>query len=450
MFGVPSNLVPHILFPGTAPNVNPNGYGGGGGGGSNWTALTTGNFNTKREFQTSHSVTGSLTKIRGKWVHKGGMEFRNLLSNYHDPEQGSVAMPSPFAHQGGNFNFEYVTASGGVANLVTTNAQRGVNAAGMLLGTGVWWIRPGANVAPAFSQKYFAIYSQNDWRPTSKLTVNLGLRWEVQPGPTERFDRMSSWDFTEANSFGSAGAIAFPGEDGYSRNLWDTTYDNWGPRVGAAYQWNDKTVAARRLRRHLPADQHRLLLGSDRLRLRKLLGRRAPAGVRHQPGRRAGDPVLGSSADLAGPWRGRDQPGRVRHRRGALRPGPRERAGAAVELLRGAFTRQPLDGVDRLHGVVQQATCTTARSRSRTSRASIPAILADWRAQYIASNGTLNPATQLVQNPIQPATGPLVPFAGVLGQRTIARQNTLLPVSSCWWARTPPSTARRPRRTTTR
>ena len=34
----------------------------------------------------------------------------------------------------------------------------------------------------------------------------------------------------------------FPGVDGYSRNLWDTTYDNWGPRVGAAYQSNDRTV----------------------------------------------------------------------------------------------------------------------------------------------------------------------------------------------------------------
>ena len=99
--------------------MNPNGYTGGNGGGSNWTALTTGNFNTKREFQTSHSITGSVTKVRGKWVHKAGMEFRNLLSNYADPEQGSVAMPSPFAHQGGNFNFQYITASGGVASLVT-------------------------------------------------------------------------------------------------------------------------------------------------------------------------------------------------------------------------------------------------------------------------------------------------------------------------------------------
>ena len=64
---------------------------------------------------------------------------------------------------------------------------------------------------PAFAQKYFAVYSQNDWRATSKLTINLGLRWEVQPGPTERFDRMSSWDFDAQSSFGTTGAIAFPG-----------------------------------------------------------------------------------------------------------------------------------------------------------------------------------------------------------------------------------------------
>ncbi|MGH9371894.1 MAG: TonB-dependent receptor, partial [Vicinamibacterales bacterium] len=241
-FGVPSNLQPYMLFPGIAPNVNPNRFNGGQGGGSNWTALTTGNFNTKKELQTSHSVTGSITKVRGRWVHKGGLEFRNLLSNYADPEQGSATLPSPFHHTGGNFNFEYVTADGGVASLTRTSAQRGVNAAGMLLGTGLWWIRPGANVNPAFSQKYFAVYSQNDWRANSKLTINLGLRYEIQPGPTERFNRMSAWDFTRENAFGTMGAIAFPGVDGYSRNLWDTQYNNWGPRVGAAYQLNDRTV----------------------------------------------------------------------------------------------------------------------------------------------------------------------------------------------------------------
>jgi hypothetical protein len=425
-FGVPSNLLPLILFPGNAPNVNPNGYGGGNGGGSNWSAMTTGNFNTKREFQTSHSLTGSVTKIRGKWVHKGGVEFRNLLSNYHDPEQGSVAMPSPFAHQGGNFNFQYVTASGGVANLVTTNAQRGINAAGMLLGTGVWWVRPGANVTPAFSQKYFAIYSQNDWRATAKLTINLGLRWEVQPGPTERFNRMSSIDLTERTSFDTLGRLTFPGEDGYSRNLWNTTYDNYGPRVGAAYQLNDKTVVRSGFGiTYLPTNTGYFSgptdYGSANFSagvLQRAYGTN-PAGV---PVIRFSDPAPIS------PALGGDE----------TNPGVYGIGEARFDRhLKNGQARQWNVYVERAVGSHWMASIgyNASFSKNLHNRSFAiqnlqiidPAILSQWRDQFIASNGTLNPATQLVQNPLQPATGTLVPFAGVLGNRTIARQNTLFP-----------------------
>ena len=183
----------------------PNGYGGGQGGGSNWAGLSAGTFGSQREFQANHSVTGSVTKIRGKWVHKAGAEFRNLMSNYQDPEQASVGMPSPFAHQGGNFNFEFVTASGGVANQVTTNAQRGINAAGMLLGTGVWWIRPGANVAPGVQPEVLRHLLAERLAGNVEADRQPGLRWEVQPGPTERFNRMSSWDLTKQNAFGTLG-----------------------------------------------------------------------------------------------------------------------------------------------------------------------------------------------------------------------------------------------------
>ncbi|MGH9371914.1 MAG: hypothetical protein ACRD15_10330, partial [Vicinamibacterales bacterium] len=59
---------------------------------------------------------------------------------------------------------------------------------------------------------------------------------------------------------------------------------------------------------------------------------------------------------------------------------------------------------------------------------SVPAdVLAEWRNQYIASNGTLNPANQLVPNPFQPSSGLLLPFTGALGAETIARQNTYFP-----------------------
>jgi trimeric autotransporter adhesin len=426
VFGVPANLNPLILFPGVAPNVNPNGYGGGNGGGSNWSALTTGNFNTKREYQTNHSVTGSITKVRGRWNHKAGMEFRNLLSNYWDPEQGSVAMPSPFAHQGGNFNFQYATASGGVASLVTTNAQRGVNAAGMLLGTGVWWIRPGANVTPAFSQKYFALYSQNDWRPTPQLTINLGLRWEVQPGPTERFNRMSAWDFTATNEFGTQGAIAFPGVDGYSRNLWDTEYDNWGPRVGAAYSLNDRTVLRGGFGiTYLPSNTGYFSgptdYGSANFSggVTQTVYGTNPRGV---PVIRFSDPAPIAPAIGGDP----------------ARP-------EVYGIGEARFARDFHNGQSRQWNFFVERSLfrhwstsigyTASASRNLLNRSfpiqnlqSIPAsTLAQWREQYIASNGTLNPATQLVPNPFQPASGPLLPFAGGLGAATMARQNTLFP-----------------------
>ena len=425
-FGVPKNVQGIMLFPGVAPNVNPNGYGGGQGGGSNWTALTTGNFNTKREFQTNHSVLGSVTKMRGRWVHKAGLEFRNLLSNYWDPEQGSVARPSPFAHQGGNFNFQYTTASGGVASLVTSNAQRGVNGAGMLLGTGVWWIRPGANVTPAFSQKYFAVYSQNDWRPSSRLTINLGLRFEVQPGPTERFNRMSAWDFTKQNAFGTTGAIAFPGVDGYSRNLWDTEYDNWGPRVGAAYQLNSRTVL------------------------------RGGFGITYLPSNTGyfSGPTDYGSANFSG---GVTQTvyGANPHGVPVIRfsdPAPIAPAiggdPAAPQVYgigEARFSRHFQNGRSRQWNVILErqlwshwmvsAGYTASVSRNLLNRSfpiqnlqSLPPeLLEQWRQQYIQSNGTLNPADQQVPNPFQPAGGPPLPFAGVLGQATIARQNTLFP-----------------------
>jgi Carboxypeptidase regulatory-like domain len=425
-FGVPANVQDIMALPGSAPVVTPNGYTGGNGGGSNWSALSGGTFGTKREFQTNHSVTGSITKVRGRWVHKGGMEYRNLLSNYWDLEEASVAMPSPFAHSGGNYNFQYTTASGGVASLVTTNAQRGVNSAAMLLGTGVWWIRPGANVQPAFAQKYFAVYSQNDWRPTPQLTVNLGLRWEVQPGPTERYNRMSTWDFTRNNEFGTLGTIAFPGVDGYSRNLWDTTYDNWGPRVGAAYSVNSSTVVRGGFGiTYLPSNTG-YFSGPTDYGSANFSGGVTQTTYGSNP---RGVPVIRFSdpAPIA-PAIGGDPTAPHVYGIGEARFDRHFKNGQARQW--NVFIERSL-----FKNWMTSIGYTASVSRNLFNRSypiqnlqSIPAeTLAQWHQQYIDSNGTLNPATQLVPNPFQPSSGPLLPFAGALGQATIARQNTLFP-----------------------
>jgi hypothetical protein len=425
-FGVPANLQPLMAFPGAAPVVNPNGFNGGQGGGSNWTALSAGTFGTKLEVQTSQNLAASLTKVRGAWTHKAGTEFRNLLSHYADPEQASVAIPSPTAHTGGNFTFEYVTADGSAASLTRTNAQRGINGAAMLMGAGLWTIRPGANVLPYFSQKYFALYSQNDWRASSKLTINLGLRWELQPGPTERENRMSSWDFSRQNAFGTLGAIAFPGVDGYSRNLWDTHYDNWGPRVGAAYTINPRTVVRGGFGiTYLPSNTGYFSGPTD------YGSANFSGGVSQIPyGRTPQGVPVGFFSD----------PSPLVTATGGDPTAPQ-----VYGIGESRFSRDFKNGRSTQWNVFVERTIATnwtasvgytaSASRNLLNRSfpiqnlqSIPQdVLDQWRAQYIASNGTLNPANQLVPNPYQPSSGPLLPFAGVLGASTIARMNTYFP-----------------------
>ncbi|HUL79188.1 MAG TPA: carboxypeptidase regulatory-like domain-containing protein [Vicinamibacteria bacterium] len=77
----------------------------------------------------------------------------------------------------------------------------------------------GTNVADD-NWTYVAGYIQDDWKPTPKLTLNLGLRYEIQYGPY-------------ANKFQSVGkaALAAVGYNGQMKN----DLNNFGPRVGFAY-----------------------------------------------------------------------------------------------------------------------------------------------------------------------------------------------------------------------
>jgi trimeric autotransporter adhesin len=424
-FGVPKNVQGIMMMPGAAPVVSPNGYSGGSGGGSNWTALSGGGYGTKHERQMSHSLVASITKSRGRWTHKAGVEARNLLSNYSDLEEASTALPSPNSHVGGNFTFEYLTANGGVASQNTSNAQRGINGAGMLTGAGSWWVRQSTNLLAALGQRYYAVYSQNDWRASSKLTLNLGLRWDWQPGPTERHNRSGAYDFTKNNPFGTKGVMAFVGKDGYGRSVWDSQLSDFGPRLGAAYRLtNDLVVRGGFGVTYLPTNT----------------GYYSGAQDYGTTSFNTGTNMLPFGSTPQGlPMKFTEAPTLIN----TVGANP-----AAPEVYGGSntmFNRHLEDGrVMQWNFFVEKSLTKTwfasaGYSASKGDRLmnghvqfqsiqNVPgSALATWRDQYIASNGTLNPATQQIPNPYQPTSGPLLKFMGPLGAATIARYATMLP-----------------------
>jgi hypothetical protein len=427
-FGIPQSTQQLFAIYGAAPIVLPNGFGGGSGGGSNWTGLSSGQFANKQEHQLSHALNTSLTKVRGNWTHKAGVEARVLLSNYQDMEEASAEIPSCCANVGGNYTFEYTTANGASAPQNTSPALAGINGAALLVGENVWWVRPGENVWPAFAQKYFAVFSQNDWRATRKLTINLGLRWEFQPGPTERYNRIAAYDFTKKNAFGTLGAIAFPATNGYSRNLWDPEYHDFGPRVGAAYQ-----IA-----------QHMVLRGGFGIAyLPSNTGYFSSPNEYGEESFSAGTQMIPYGITPAGvPVTTFSDPAPIVAPTGSDATAPQIYGGSNA-----LFTRHLKNGVvkqanvflERSFGESSQWLLSVGYSMSYSnnlenrnwplqSLQNIPqATLDAWKAQYIASNGATNPANVQVQNPWQPAAGALLPFTGTLAGRTIPDFITQLP-----------------------
>jgi Carboxypeptidase regulatory-like domain/TonB dependent receptor-like, beta-barrel/TonB-dependent Receptor Plug Domain len=87
-----------------------------------------------------------------------------------------------------------------------------------------------------YRQHVHALYVQDDFRVTPKLTLNLGLRWEFATPRWERDNQLSNFDPT-TNSM-----IAASGGSLYNRTLVNPDYKDFGPRLGLAYSFDPKTV----------------------------------------------------------------------------------------------------------------------------------------------------------------------------------------------------------------
>ena len=94
--------------------------------------------------------------------------------------------------------------------------------------------------------KQVSPYVQDNWKVTSKLTLDIGLRYDYYPSYKEVHDRFSFLDPNATNPFtGTKGALAFGGTGAGTCNCHQPVNDflkNIGPRIGLAYQPDPKTV----------------------------------------------------------------------------------------------------------------------------------------------------------------------------------------------------------------
>jgi hypothetical protein len=143
--------------------------------------------------------------------------------------------------------FNFPTGSTAGPDPSSPTAGTGYGLASFILGVPDNGGSTGINALPATQKNYLGWYLQDDWRALPKLTVNLGLRYEIQTALTERHDKQQFFDFTAVNPIGAGTGLNTPGQlvfngNGVRRGLYNPSYTNFGPRVGLSYQLSPKAV----------------------------------------------------------------------------------------------------------------------------------------------------------------------------------------------------------------
>jgi len=218
------------------PAFSLDGYNGENGnanfGGQPWSGLLWGQDVGQLVASVSHIVGNHALKFGGEWrLH------RNDFTQYGLPA--------------GRWEFQ---AAGTAENSNQAGATGGDSMASFLTGFASGWNAYEIPPSPATQNFQYAAFVQDDWHVNTKLTVNLGLRYDLDMPRTERYDRMSYFDPNAASLVTGVaasadcpacgdihGSLEYVG-DGNPRSPYNNYYGAVGPRLGAAYRIGNNTV----------------------------------------------------------------------------------------------------------------------------------------------------------------------------------------------------------------
>jgi hypothetical protein len=209
----------------------------------------------------------SLVKVLNKHVLKVGVEHRRYYDNFYESGLGWMGFDG----------FATIPTVGGTYTQSNSNMVAANSMGDFLLGA-LSTTQQAAPWTMALNTNYSAGYIQDDWKATHRLTLNLGLRWDMESPVTERNQKLVAWDPNAASAFAipsnwnwnsalsSAGltaaqisqfpepawaksgkypngAMAVAGTSQYpGRTLQPDHWNHFAPRFGAAYRLNDKTT----------------------------------------------------------------------------------------------------------------------------------------------------------------------------------------------------------------
>ena len=122
------------------------------------------------EHQIGHSGNFSVTKIKGHWTFKAGGQFQVIAANFTD-RRVSANLGGCCASDesnGPSYTAQYINATGAPQMRAVPTmffpSNNGFAGAMVLVNEGVWFIRPGANLKPAYASKYFAFIRRTTGR----------------------------------------------------------------------------------------------------------------------------------------------------------------------------------------------------------------------------------------------------------------------------------------------